>query len=288
MQRILVVGDLGVEIVLGGLSGHPRPGREVFVSSARTRPGGAGGRFAAALARLGRKTTLVAKVGTDEWGRLVRKRLRGQVELLAGSRDPAHGTSLSVAFSDGEEASLVTSPGATAALGPREFRGIDWRRYRHLHVASPFQLLGLPLVPLIQKAVAAGLTVSLGAGADPRGRWDLRALFPKLHVLLAGEAEARALGGSARKLAALGPLVVVCRKGKGPLAFTSGGEWKAPGPASGAVFDAAFIDGWLDGHRVQEILAYAVAASSLAAERGDEIGSTPTRPEVLRCVGRIR
>jgi ribokinase len=288
MKRILVVGDLGAEIVLGGLSAHPRRGREVFVSDARIRAGGAGARFAGALDRLGRGVTLVARVGGDELGDLVVAGLKGKVQGAARARDRARRTGLSIAFSDDPDASLVTYPGATTALSPRDLAGIDWRRYRHVHIASPFQLLGLPLAPLLRKAKSAGLTVSLSAGSDPRGRWDLRALFPALGVLILGELEAKALGGSARKLAAEVALVVVRRGGKGALALTAAGEWKASGPASGPVFDAAFIDGWLDGHRVPEILAYAVAASSLAAERGDEIGDTPTRSEALRQVARIQ
>jgi sugar/nucleoside kinase (ribokinase family) len=139
---------------------------------------------------------------------------------------------------------------------------------------------------LLRKAKAAGLTVSIGVGGDPRGRWDLQDLYPKVDLLFVGEPAAKALGGSARALGNRVTLVVVQRAGKGGVALTKGREWKAPGLAEGAVFDAAFLDGWLDGHRVGEILAYAVAASSLAAEAGADIGATPTRAEALHHVGR--
>jgi sugar/nucleoside kinase (ribokinase family) len=284
MKRVLVVGDLAAEIHLSGLSGHPRPGREVFVSSARIEPGGAGARFAGALTRLGRQATLVAKVGKDALGGLLLDRLKGKVADLAVSRDPRQGTSLSVAFSD-DEPSWVTHPGATAALCSRDLGSIDGRRYGHLHVAAPFQLLGLALLPLLERAKRAGLTVSLSIGGDPRARWDLRSLFPKLDLLFLGEPDARALGGSARNLAERVMLVVVRRGERGAVALTKGRQWKASGLAAGPVFDAAFLDGWLDGHRVEEILAYAVAASSLAAGGGGEIGGTPTRAQALSHVG---
>jgi sugar/nucleoside kinase (ribokinase family) len=83
------------------------------------------------------------------------------------------------------------------------------------------------------------------------------------------------------------PLLVVRKGEKGAIALTKGGEWKAPGLAAGPVFDAAFLDGWMDGHRVGEILGYAIAASSLSAEQGGEIGATPTRAEALHHVGRM-
>jgi sugar/nucleoside kinase (ribokinase family) len=205
MKSVLVVGDLTAEIVLRGLSGHPRPGREVFVSSARIEAGGGGARIAGALTRLGRKVTLVAKVGRDELGDLLLGRLKGKVERVAVSRDLKQRTSLSVAFSDDQDASLVTYPGATGSLTSRDLGSIDWRRYGHLHLASPFQLLGLALVPLLKRAQGAGLTVSLSVGGDPRGRWDLGDLVPNLNLLLLGEPQLKARGGGGPEGGGSGP-----------------------------------------------------------------------------------
>jgi sugar/nucleoside kinase (ribokinase family) len=182
--------------------------------------------------------------------------------------------------------SWVTYPGATAALSSRDLGPIDGRRYRHLHLASPFQLLGLAIVPLLQRAKRAGLTVSLSVGGDPRGRWDLGDLLPNLDLLFLGDPEAKSLGGSPRTLAGEVPIVVLRKGERGAVALMKGREWKASGLAAGAVFDAAFLDGWLDGHRVEEVLAYAVAASSLSAEQGGPIGGTPTRAQALHHVGR--
>ena len=281
MKPVLVLGDLTAEIVLRGLSGHPGPGREVFVSGARIEPGGTGARVAAALTRFGRKTAFVAKIGRDELGSLLLRRLKGILPLSGISRGSTPGTSLRVAFSEGDDASLVTYPGSTASLKPADLRAVDWRRYSHFHLASPFQLLGLPLLPVLKKARAAGLTVSLSGSVDPRGRGDLAGLYPLLHLLLLTEAEIKAMGVTIPKLAEKVPLLVVRRGLRGAVAATQGGVWKTLGPALGPVFDAAFLDAWLDGHRVGESLSYASAASSLAEERGDALGATPTRAEAL-------
>ncbi|HVR84517.1 MAG TPA: PfkB family carbohydrate kinase [Planctomycetota bacterium] len=285
MKRILVVGDLTAEIVVSGLSGHPRPGREVFVSNARIEAGGGAARLAGALTRLGRNVTLVAKVGKDELGDLLLGRLKGKVGNVAASRDPKQRTSFSVGFAD-DGMSWVTYPGATAALSTGDLGSVDGRRYRHLHVASPFQLLGLALVPLFQRAKRAGLTSSLSVGGDPRGRWDLGDLAPNLDLLFLGEPEAKALGRATRTLAGEVPIVAVRRGERGAVAMTRSREWKAAGLAAGPVFDAAFLDGWLDGHRVEQVLAYAVAASSLSAEQAGQIGGTPTRAQALHHLGR--
>jgi sugar/nucleoside kinase (ribokinase family) len=285
MKRIFIVGDVAVEILLRGLSGHPRRGREVFLSGARAEPGGAAGRFAAALTRFGRRVTLVGKVGKDPMGELVRRGLRGVVDRAQLAVDPARETGMRLRFSDDEESSVLTSPGATATLDARDVASLPFRRDDHLHVASPFLLPGLPLPAVFRKARARGVTISVGVGGDPRGRSDLKALCPWVQVLLLGEAEAGGMAG-ARAIAGEGPLVIVRRGGKGAVGLTGGKEWKVRGRATGPAFDAAFIDGWLDGHRVHEVLAYASSASALDAEGDGRIGSTPTRAEALRAVGR--
>jgi len=264
MKPVLVVGDIAVELNLRGLSGHPRRGREVFVSGASVEAGGWGARFASALARRGRQTRFLGKVGRDGMGDLLLRQLKGQLDLSGVSRDPKHQTSLRFSLSDDEDSSVITSPGATAAL---ELRGVDFRRFGHLHVCSPFLLLSQPLVPLLKKARAARLTTSLSVGWDPRERWDLKSLYPLLNVLLADEAAAKALGGTAKQLAEQVTLVVVRRGGRGAEAATKGGAWKVPGPTAGPLFDAVFIDHWLDGDRVQDSLAAACEASGRGRRR---------------------
>ena len=111
------------------------------------------------------------------------------------------------------------------------------------------------------------LTTSLSVGWDPRERWDLKALYPLLDVLLADEAAAKALGGTVKQLADQVTLVVVRKGDRGAEAATKGGAWKASGPASGPLFDAVFIDHWLDGDRVQDSLAAACEASERVRRR---------------------
>ena len=269
MKPTLVVGDVMAEVHLSGLSAHPRRGHEVFLSGASMQMGGWGARFAAALTRLGRQVTLIGKVGRDELGR----QLRGRTEL---AEDPKRATGVRIALSEGEEPSVMTYPGATAGLTLKDLGKIDWRRYAHLHVASPFLMPGLALPTLLRKAKAARLTVSVSEGSDPAGRGDLSGASKQIDVLFTG--------AKAKDQAAL---VVVAKGEKGATASTAGREWKHKGFAGGAVFDAAFIDGWLEGHRVHEVLAYAAAASSLSEETGGGMDATPTRSEALHLVGRL-
>jgi sugar/nucleoside kinase (ribokinase family) len=220
--------------------------------------GGWGARFASALTRRGRKTHFRGNVGKDGIGDLLLREIKGHLDLSGIARDPQHKTSVSFSLSDGGDSSVITYPGATAAL---TLRGVDLRRFGHLHVCSPFLLLSQPLVPLFRKAKSARLTTSLSVGWDPRERWDLKALYPLLDVLLADEAAARALGGTVKKLADQVTLVVVRKGERGAEAATKGGAWKVSGSTAGPLFDAVFIDHWLEGDRVQDSLAAACEAS---------------------------
>ena len=258
MNPVLVVGDIGVNLSLRGLSGHPRRGREVFVSNVSVAAGGWGARFASALARRGRKTHFRGNIGKDAMGDLLLRQIQGHLDVSGISRDPRHNTCLSFSLSDGGDSSVISYPGATTALA---LRSVDFRRFGHLHVCSPFLLLSQPLVPLLKKAKAARLTTSMSVGWDPRERWDLKAVYPLLDVLLADDAAAKALGGSVKKLADQVTLVVVRKGDRGAEAATKGGAWKLSGPTSGPLFDAVFIDHWLDGDRVQDSLAAACEAS---------------------------
>jgi sugar/nucleoside kinase (ribokinase family) len=137
-------------------------------------------------------------------------------------------------------------------------------------------------------------------GWDPRGRWNLEAFYPWLDVLLVNELEAKALAktgkpaAAVKKLAEQVMLAVVKLGPKGAVAATRGGEWKAPSypvdavdtTGAGDTFDAGFIDGWLQGHRTQEVLSYACACGALSLRKAGGYESQPTRAEALRLVGR--
>jgi sugar/nucleoside kinase (ribokinase family) len=301
-KPILVIGDLNADLILTGLSGHPRYGREVLVSGCSLTLGGSGAIFACGLAKLGRQVCFLGMVGQDPIGDLVLGLMRDRgIDVSRVKRDSKTGTGIAVAFTETGDRALVSYLGTVARATPRDVAPGDLRGYSHLHLTSPFIQLGLsehfPL--LLRKAKLAGLTTSLDPGWDPRERWDLKKLYPWVDVLLVNEVEAKALAGTgkpaaaAKKLAGRATMVVVKAGPKGAVAATRGGEWNAPSYAievvdttgAGDTFDAAFIDGWLQGHRVQEVLAYACAAGALSTRKPGGYDGQPTRAEALRLLG---
>lgn len=301
-KPVLVLGDIAAEVLLSGLSGHPRKGQEVYVTHAEMTAGGAGAGVACGLARLGRKLTLRGAVGRDAAGEMVLEALNQRhVDVRSVKKDPKAGTAIAVSLSEPEGRSIVAFPGAAASLRGRDLRTGPLTNYAHVHVASPFLFPGLSgeIAALLKKAQAAKVTTSLSPGWDPRGRWSLEPMYKYLNLLLAGEPEAKALTGTgnpamaAKRLAERVPLAVVRRGEQGAVAATHSGMWKASEAGVEAVdsagtestFDAAFLDGWLDGHRIQEILIYACAAARWCRERRGGIEAQPTRTEALHRIG---
>ena len=303
MKPVLVVGDLNIEYIFTGLSGHPRYGREVMVSGCSMTLGGSAAIFACGLAKLGRVVKFLGKIGRDSNGDFLLGKMRDRgVDVSGVTRDSKTGTGISVAFTETDDRAIVAYLGTVASTTPRDVPVGDWKRYGHLHLTSPFIQLGLRsgFVSMLKRAKRAGLTTSMDPGWDPRERWDLDALYPWLDVLLVNEVESKAItrlrrpAEAAKKLAEKVLVAVVKTGPKGALASTKTGFWKAspyvvePLDTTGAgdTFDAAFIDGWLQGHRIEEVLAYACAAGALSTESAGGYDGQPTRSEALHCVGR--
>jgi len=301
-KPVLVIGDLNADLILTGLSGHPRYGREVLVSGCSLTLGGSAAIFACGIARLGRDVRFLGKVGSDPTGDFLMKLMRKRgIDVSGVRRDGSRGTGMAVAFTETDDRAIVAYLGTVATTVPRDVAPGNWRLYSHLHLTSPFLQIGLSghFVPMLRAAKKAGLTTSLDPGWDPRERWNLDAIYPLLDVLLVNEVEAKALTklrnpvAAAKKLAGMVNLVVVKTGAKGAVAATQSKDWKVPSypvdsvdtTGAGDTFDAAFIDGWLTGHRVEEVLAYACAAGALSTEKPGGYDGQPTRAEALRLVG---
>src|SRR5262245_41992793 len=108
-KPVLVIGDLNADLILTGLSGHPRYGREVLVSGCHLTLGGSAAIFSCGLARLGRDVRFLGKVGSDPTGDLLLKMMceRG-VDVSGVKRDPRRGTGIAVAFTETDDRALVS------------------------------------------------------------------------------------------------------------------------------------------------------------------------------------
>ena len=119
-HRLLIIGDVGVDLVMGPISGWPRVGTETIVERSDLRAGGSAANAALAVSYLGGKSQLVSGVGNDEWGSWLREQLRGLGASLPVC-DAA--TTLSVGLIDsGGERTFFTTRGHLDKLSYEHLR----------------------------------------------------------------------------------------------------------------------------------------------------------------------
>jgi sugar/nucleoside kinase (ribokinase family) len=300
---VLVAGDANPDLVLRG-DVVPRFGQaEQLLESAELVVGGAAAITAHAFARLGRPVRLVAAVGADAFGGMLRGRLAtAGVDVTGLLVRRGHATGLTVVLSGAGDRAMLTHPGAIPTLTAADVRAaVEAARpdgLCHVHVSSLFlqPALTRELPELLAWLRATGLSTSVDTNGDPAGRWlGVDALLPHLDVLLPNRAELTALAGesepraAALLLAARGPLVVAKDGEHGALAATPAGALSAV-PAepvvsvdttgAGDTFDAAFLDGWLHGRPLTECLRRAVVAGARCVAAPGGTAGQPSAAEL--------
>ncbi|MFD8041760.1 ribokinase, partial [Streptomyces bauhiniae] len=119
---LLVVGSANADLVVG-VERRPGAGETVLGGDLAVHPGGKGANQAVAAARLGARTALLARVGDDGHGRLLRDSLRSAgvdtAAVLSGGAPT--GVALITVDPSGDN-SIVVSPGANARLTEGDVR----------------------------------------------------------------------------------------------------------------------------------------------------------------------
>jgi sugar/nucleoside kinase (ribokinase family) len=304
VKRVLVAGEINVDLVLQGYHSFPAPGKEVLVDDFVMTLGSASAICAAGLARLGTPVAFVGKAGADPFGDFCVEAMGSSgIDVSRVRRDPALKTGVTVSITSPRDRALVTFLGATAALEGADVTDAILREFDHLHVSSYFMQEGLrpSCAALFARARALGLTTSLDPGFDPAERWtagladtlaETDLFFPN-EVELAGiagtpgveDALRRLDNGRTRVVAKLGPrgcmaleegrLVSVAAFALEPLDTTGAGD----------SFDAGFLHAWLQGRPLAECLRWGCACGSLSTRGLGGTSRQADRSEVERLIG---
>jgi sugar/nucleoside kinase (ribokinase family) len=300
-KDILVIGELNVDIIVGGLHLMPKLGQEVLVDNVGLVLGSSSATCAAGLTRLGAQVDFLGKVGQDYYGDFVVAQLSQLgmgTEYVARDQALHTGATVSLAFSF--DRALMTYLGSIQALRLEDIPLAILPNYHHLHVGSYFLQRGLRpgVLELFREAHQAGLTVSLDTGHDPEGKWirdGLLTVLTEVDIFLPNEAEACAIAGvkkseaALRDLARRARLVVVKRGPRGAMSLRGGRVLYSPGfsvravdtTGAGDSFDAGFIHAHvLQGLPLDEALAYANACGALCTTGYGGTGTQPSRAQV--------
>jgi sugar/nucleoside kinase (ribokinase family) len=291
MWVVAAAADMCVDLILRG-DVRPRFHQiEQVIDDYCLEMGGSANIFASQMAKLGARAGVIGAVGGDAFGAFLLQRLReAGIDTARVRTDTALRTGLGVALAEPHERAILTYLGTIDASGPEDLPAAPETLCRHWHVASYFLLgrLRESWPAFLERCRRGGVTTSLDPNWDPGNRWaEVRSLLPLVDVFLPNEAEAAAISGEAdaadagRALSRLGPLVVVKRGGRGPLAMRGAEMWELPPncdapPAivdtmgAGDNFDAGFLRAWLLGIDVTRCLelGHRCAVSSLGAPGG--------------------
>jgi sugar/nucleoside kinase (ribokinase family) len=299
MKRILVIGELNVDLILSGLPSLPVLGQELLCQGFEMALGSSSAICASWLASLGTAVDFWGKVGNDPYGEFVVCELeRRGVGTGRIVRDPAVRTGVTISLTYPQDRAMLTYLGSIADL---RLEDIDLRRladYDHLHSASIFLQRGLRpgLAALYRAAKEAGLTTSLDSGWDPEERWgqDVFDVLPMVDLFVPNEAEALHLTGvgkagrAAVVLSRYAKNVAIKQGKKGALARSGNQAWEAPAFAVDAVdttgagdaFNAGLIYAHvIEGRTFPDAVRFANACGAIAVTT---IGGATARPSAAR------
>jgi sugar/nucleoside kinase (ribokinase family) len=282
--NIIVVGDAGLDVVAQPTGPIPHGGD--VRATVRFTGGGSGANTALWLASRGMKPTLIARIGSDPGGRLIRAELESAGVRCAFAVDEQAATCCVVVLVDAQgQRSMLADRGANARFSPADIdRGV-LAGAKHLHL-SGYVLLDPTSRPAglaaLAEAKAAGLTTSVDPQAaslitDPAAFLDdVRGV----DLLLPNTDELVALTGSSDHLAAKELLGTV-----GAVAVTAGlngASWVGADGVStvpaedtecvdstgaGDAFDAGVLSCWLAGGSTMDALRAGVRLGALAVSR---------------------
>jgi sugar/nucleoside kinase (ribokinase family) len=299
MARILVAGELNVDLVMTGLPSLPVIGRELTAADFRVVLGSSSAITAARLAALGADVDFIGIAGKDDFGRFVLDELRRfgvgtdrieQVDIPTG---------VTIALTYSHDRALLTYPGTIAAYDGSGITPELLANYDHLHVGAYYLQTGLQpaLPPLFKSARKHGLTTSLDVGWDPSEQWHnnpwLAPTLAHTDFFFPNESEAAALMGEGDigSLAAqVGGWLIVKQGGKGAAAYNKLGETIAVSALPVEVVDTtgagdAFNAGFIYAHRVagdpvQDAMRFAAACGAQAVTQVGGATGAPSAASV--------
>jgi sugar/nucleoside kinase (ribokinase family) len=307
LKKVLVAGEINVDLVLQGYSAFPAPGREVLVDELAMVLGSASAIMAMGLARLGTGVAFVGRVGDDLFGRFCLDAMADRgIDLSRVIPERTLNTGLTVSITHPGDRALVTYLGAIRALTGADVPDSALAGFDHLHASSFFFQEGLrPDFPdLFARAHRAGLTTSLDTGFDPSGGWDggLRAALAETDLFFPNEVELRAISGChdpAEALRALhnGRTRVVAKLGAdGAMALDGERVVRVPAcpvepvdtTGAGDSFNAGFLHAWLRGDPLESCLRLGCACGALCTQGLGGTAAQPTLEEAEALARRSR
>jgi ribokinase len=297
MGRVFVAGSINMDVVATA-ERHPKIGETVAGKEVLYFPGGKGANQAVAAAKQGVLTTLIGRLGEDNFGKELRRFLAAQSIDLGSVKDTpdAHSGTAVITVADADN-TIVVIPGANALVGAADVAAASLAKGDV--AVSQFEIPLSAITAFFQHARAAGATTILNpaparvVGADLLGLVDILVLNETELGVLTGAAlnendEPHYFVEAARPLRGKARCICITLGRRGVLALVGGEAMLIPGRSVKAVdttgagdcFVGALAAQLASNKSMREALTYANAAASICVQRMGAAPSMPTADEV--------
>jgi sugar/nucleoside kinase (ribokinase family) len=287
MQRLAVVGNVNVDLILGPVEPWPRLGSEIIVDHDELRVGGSAANSALTWRALGVDFQFVANTGSDLYGQWMRDQLAPH--SAAWPVEPGGSTvSVGITHPDGERTFFTTKGHLAALTWPHVRDGLDWDQLAGgwLLLCGSFltTALATDYKALFAHARERRVLVALDTGWPPQGenafvRDEALGWAREIDCLLVNEAEVALLTGRSgseidvlARLLRSGAIAVIKRGPRGAEALGPEGRASCTAPAvevvdsigAGDVFNATFLAALAEERSLDEAVSRGVRTASLA------------------------
>lgn len=300
MKPVLFVGDINVDIIMGGLESLPVADREITCTSFDVLMGSSAVLAACAFTALGGGSRFLGLAGRDDYGTFMLDGLRKlgvDTSLVRLTEEVRTGVTINLIH--GRQRSQVTYPGTIAAfdggtIGADVFEGV-----RHVHFAGPYLQTRLRphITRLLGVARQRGVTTSLDTQWDPSEVWaPIHEWLPLLDILFVNADEAVSITGKSSAEPACTALAAdtacpVVKDGRaGAVVAYQDAARRIPTyeavvedtTGAGDTFDAAFLYARLNRNRdIVEAARYANAAAARSCTFRGGIQARSSHEDVL-------
>ena len=293
MKKALVVGDINIDIILGGMQSPPQVDREIACQSYEVTMGSSAAIFACAYAALGGAVSFLGLAGQDEAGDFMIRGLESfGVDTSLVRRTDRVRTGVTVNLIYRNTRSQITYPGAIAEFDGAEIDEATLAAFDHVHLAGPYQQTRFrPRIrQLLELARNLGLSTSLDPQWDASEQWrNLDEWLPLLSYFFPNQDEAlsitrtTSIEAACEILASLTNCPLIKAGGEGALLYYRGEVRRVAATpvevvdstGAGDSFDAGFLYAVLE--KGMDLIRATEFANALAARSCTFVGGVNHR-----------
>ncbi len=307
-KKLLVVGELNIDLILNQIQGFPEIGAEKVAQNMDFTLGSSSAILASNIAAIGVSTSFCGLLGKDNFGDFILKELKAKnVDTRFIRFTQEHKTGITVVMNFDQDRANVTYCGAMDALSMEHIPWENISEFSHLHFSNYFLQQGMQpyIAELFKKAKEAGLSTSLDLQVDPDDKWDFdyKNCLPFVDIFLPNENELLKLSrknnieDAVQAIKNYSNTLVLKLGDKGARVVTESEDFTLKpylnriyrdAIGAGDSFNAGFLKKFLEGATLNECLDYANLTGSLSTTAAGGTGAFTDAKEIDIKIQQIR